>query len=419
MSAATAVLALAATLVLALGGRFRAAPALGAVVGVAILLAGGLITGGDLRAAGPTLWRPMVTIASIMLMTTCAHRLGLLDRLAAIIEPKTRGPVRHAFRTVFVLAAASAAVLSNDGAILVLTPTVVALLRQVYPRRHPRFVVPFAFAVFCAAGVAPLVTSNPMNLVVADRAGIGFNAYALRMIPVAVVGWVTTYLALCWVFRDALADEAPAPGAGPGALPPLPRLAWVVVLTLAAVLAAYPVVSYLDQPLWAVAVAGAVVCVPATLACGVGARDVAGGPSWEILPFLAAVLLIATGLERAGLVDLLARLYEAAPAPIAVVGGVAAVGSALIDNHPMGLLGSLAIERAGGGPELILAALVGGDLGPRLSPIGSLAGLLWLGSLRRQGVAIGVGQFIRVGVLVTVPSLCASLAALWLVTAIF
>jgi arsenical pump membrane protein len=127
-------------------------------------------------------------------------------------------------------------------------------------------------------------------------------------------------------------------------------------------------------------------------------------------------LLIAVGLERAGVVDHQADLYRATPAAIATVGVVAAVGSALIDNHPMAVLGLAAIERAGGGTVMTLAALVGGDLGPRLSPIGSLAGLLWLGTLRRQGVQISVREFARVGLLVTIPSLAASLAMLWIVT---
>jgi arsenical pump membrane protein len=414
--AMTALLALGVTLSIALGWRRRVAPAAGAIAGIVLLLAGGLIDGRDLGDAGRALWRPALTIGSIMLMTTCAQRLGLLDRLAALIEPTTRGPARRAFRAVFVLSALAAAVLSNDGAILVLTPTVVALLRQVYPRRHVRFVVPFAFAVFCAAGVAPLVTSNPMNLMVADRAGIGFNAYAVRMIPVALVGWVTTYLALGWVFRRALADEAPALGPGPVRPPALGPAAWLVVAALALVLAAYPVVSFLDGPLWAVALVGAIACVTVTRGAGVPARAIAGGPSWEIVPFLAGVVLLATGLERVGVVGVLADLFAAAPAPIAVVGAVAASGAAVLDNHAMGLLGWLAIERTGGDPALVLAALVGGDLGPRLLPIGSLAGLLWLGALRRLGVEIGVARFIRVGALVTVPTLITTLATLWLVT---
>ena len=88
--------------------------------------------------------------------------------------------------------------------------------------------------------------------------------------------------------------------------------------------------------------------------------------------------------------------------------------SALINNHPMALLHSVAL--AGAPDRFVYAALVGGDLGPRLLPIGSLAGLLWLHALRRRGIAIPLRTFVRVGVIVTIPSLAASLVALWLMT---
>ena len=97
-----------------------------------------------------------------------------------------------------------------------------------------------------------------------------------------------------------------------------------------------------------------------------------------------------------------------------MVGAISAIGSALINNHPMALLNSIALS---GQPDaLVFAALIGGDLGPRLLPIGSLAGLLWMHELRRQGVTLGLGTFVRVGAIVTVPSLVASLIALWLLT---
>src|SRR5262245_17056879 len=156
-----------------------------------------------------------------MTMTSAAERMKLLERLAAIIEPRTRGPVRHAFRVTFVLSAVMSAVLSNDAAILLMTPTILVLLRTVYPKRHPKFMVAFAVAVFASAGVAPLVISNPMNLIFADHMGIGFNQYSITMIPIAIAGWVTTYLVLSWLFRGPLSDPAPALGAWPA---PPPRL---------------------------------------------------------------------------------------------------------------------------------------------------------------------------------------------------
>ena len=91
-----------------------------------------------------------------------------------------------------------------------------------------------------------------------------------------------------------------------------------------------------------------------------------------------------------------------------------AVGSALIDNHPMSILNMLAVD-ASHGPRPLLAALVGGDIGPRLLPIGSLAGLLWIDLLRRSGVPVGVTRFVRVGTLVLLPTLVVSLVMLWLI----
>ncbi len=114
---------------------------------------------------------------------------------------------------------------------------------------------------------------------------------------------------------------------------------------------------------------------------------------------------------RAGLTAQLAQLYADTPAPLATIGSVAAAGSAVINNHPMALLHSHAL--AGAPNDYVFAALVGGDLGPRLLPIGSLAGLLWMHALKQQGVTISLRTFAGVGALVTIPSLVVSLVVLW------
>lgn len=408
-----AVVAMAVALAISLAWRHPWAPAAGALAGLGVALAGGVATPADVEHALVDLWRPMISIVGIMTTTACAAEVGLFTRLAAWIEPATRGPVKRAFRLVFVVAALTAATLSNDAAILLLTPVVVELLRAVYPKRNPKFVMPFAFAAFVAAGVAPLPTGNPMNLVVAHRAGIAFNDYAVHMIPVAVVGWVVAYLMLAWWYRDALSDEGPALGDAPPVVP-LSRHALVVLAVAAASIVSYPLLSAFGVPIWPIAATAAALAVAAARAGGAPVRRIAGGVSWELVPFLFGVLVLATALARAGVTAQLAELYRATPAPIATVGTVAAVGSALIDNHPMALLHSLTLE---GWPDrYVYAALVGGDLGPRLLPIGSLAGLIWTHQLRRQGVHVPLRTFVTVGFVVTLPSLAASLAMLWLVT---
>ncbi len=407
-----AIGAMTVTIVMALAWRHAWAPAVGALLGVAIVVATGAAAPADLERAARELWRPLLVIVSIMATATCAGELGVFGHLAGWIETRTRGPVRYAFRIVFVLSALCASVLSNDAAILMFTPVVIELLRHVYPKRHPKFVVPFAFAVFVAAGVAPLPTGNPMNLVVASRAGISFHDYALHMIPVAIAGWLVAYAMLAWLFREPLSDEAPALGGRPATVLPVDRAARVVLVAAGASIALYPVMAFVGWPLWRVAVPTAVICIVATTRRRISIRAIASGISWELLPFVFGVFVLATVLARAGVTSTLAELYATTPSPLTTVGTVAAVGSAVINNHPMALIHSVTL--AGAPDALVYAALIGGDLGPRLLPIGSLAGLLWLHALRRRGVEIGLGTFIRVGVVVTVPSLAVSLLVLWL-----
>lgn len=410
-----AVAAMAVALVIALAWRNHWAPAVGALVGLGVALAFGIASIDDITHALADLWRPMISIVGIMATTACAAELGIFTRLAAAIEPRTRGPVKHAFRFFFIIAALTSALLSNDAAILLLTPVVVELLRTVYPKRNPKFLLPFAFCAFVAAGVAPLPTGNPMNLVVAFRAGISFNTYALHMIPVALVGWVVAYFMLAWCYREVLLDEAPALGAAPPKLPLSGHAKLVLVFTGASI-ASYPVLAALEQPIWPVAATAAVLSLAVALHARAALARIAAGISWELVPFLFGVLVLATALARAGVTDSLATIYAQTPAPIATVGAIAAAGSALMDNHPMALLHSLTL--AGWPDKYVFAALVGGDLGPRLLPIGSLAGLLWTHQLRRQGVTVPLRVFMKVGAIVTIPSLVASLLVLWLVTSL-
>jgi arsenical pump membrane protein len=192
------------------------------------------------------------------------------------------------------------------------------------------------------------------------------------------------------------------------------RHAWIVVLVLAVVLMAYPITAYFDGPLWVVAASGAAVCVAAARAAGVGLTRIAGGVSWSILPFLVGVLLVALALQEAGAVARLAWLFDESPAPLPTIGAVAAVGSAVLNNHPMSLLDGFALDQIGGSDIHVLAALVGGDLGPRLLPVGSLAGLLWLDVLRRHQIDVKIGSFVRIGVVLTILPMAVAITMLWL-----
>jgi arsenical pump membrane protein len=412
--AALSSMAIALGLVLTrprLSNGFRIGPAEAALVGVFLMLLTGAVTFGDMEDAVQGLWQPLLTVAAIMALAGAAKQLGVLERLAAEVLPHARSSSTRLFTLIFVLSAATSGVLNNDAAVLLLTPVVVIVVRQLYADDAAPM-LPFVFAVFMAAGVAPLVVSNPMNMIVADYGDIGFNSYAARMLPISVAGWIVSYTALRLVFSRQLAS-APAPRSLREA-----RAPWTIGQRLAlalflGVLAAYPVVSYLGGPIWIVAVTGAALATALCARFGGQAPTtfLRSGVSWETLGFLLGAFIMSLGLRNAGVVDWLSSLYE--HSDLGMVGATSAVGSALINNHPMALINLLALETSAGVSEShLLAALIGGDLGPRLLPIGSLAGLLWLGALRSYNVDVKLKTFFLVGMAVTIPSLAVSLLIL-------
>jgi arsenical pump membrane protein len=176
----------------------------------------------------------------------------------------------------------------------------------------------------------------------------------------------------------------------------------------------------LGGPVWVVSLVGALGSLLLASRYRVAsARTLVGHVSFDILAFLWGVFLVVVGLRHVGVVAGLASIYDTVPKgglpELGVVGGVAAIGSAVVDNHPMSLLNMMALGARRGTPPL-LAALIGGDIGPRLLPIGSLAGLLWMDLLRRSGVKIGIARFARLGTLVLLHTLTLSLVMLWQLT---
>jgi len=393
----------------------RFTPGTAALVGVLALVLARLLTPDMMLQAASVQWRPLVTLTSVMILSGVVQEVGAFERLASRIEARARTRSATAtFSLVFVLSVVTPSLLNNDAAILILTPLVVALTRRLYPDR-PEVTLAFAFAVFLAPGVAPFIVSNPMNMIVAEYAGLKFNSYAQVMVPLSLVGAALTYVVLRSIFRNTLrgvvAVTAPTTRLHPhaGERP--------AVILMLAVFVAYPIASVLDIDIWLIAVIAALASLVICRAYRIApVRKATSHVSVDILLFLWGIFLVAQGLRSVGVVDQLHELYAARTggAQIAAIGVTSAAGSALIDNHAMSILNMLAID-AGRGPRPLLSALVGGDIGPRLLPIGSLAGLLWSDLLRRSGVHVRLRRFIWVGTLVLLPTLAVSLVMLWLI----
>lgn len=397
-------------------GEFRITPGIAAVLGVFVLLVSGLLRIDDLVVSAQNQWRPLLALSCIMVMTGVVKEIGAFDRIALRIEAQARATsTTRAFNLIFLASVLTSSLLNNDAAILLLTPVVVTLVRRLHPG-HNNIHEAFVFAIFLAPGVAPFITSNPMNMIVAEFAGLKFNSYAAIMAPISFVGALVTFAVLRWRYRRVLATTMQQvatvviPNPHPAERP--------AVGLLLAVFLAYPIMAALDGPIWMAAVFGAIGCITISRMYQVASLPkIASHISVDILVFLWGVFVVVAGLRHVGVLDQLANFYAAyrhtPSVHLSVVGVVSAVGSAIVDNHPMALLNMMALH-AETGTRPLLAALIGGDIGPRLLPIGSLAGLLWMDLLRRRGLYIGVVKFVRLGTLALVPTLAVSLFVLWL-----
>jgi arsenical pump membrane protein len=341
----------------------------------------------------------------------------------AVRRPLGRGHGRRLFVLTVLLGAAVSALFANDGAALILTPIVIAMLRALGFKDKATLAFVMAAGFIADTASLPLVVSNLVNIVSADFFKIGFGDYAAVMVPVDLVSIAATLGALLIFFRRDIPrnyDVAAlrAPGAAIRDTTTF-RAGWIV---LALLLAGFFLLEPLGVPVSAVAVAGAILLlVTAGRGHVIQTGKVLRGAPWQVVIFSLGMYLVVYGLRNAGLTDHLAALLDR-PAQGGVWGAalgtgvIAAVLSSMMNNMPTVLLGALSIDatHATGAirEAMIYANVIGCDLGPKLTPIGSLATLLWLHVLGQKGVRIGWGYYFRVGVTLTVPVLLITLAAL-------
>ena len=269
----------------------------------------------------------------------------------------------------------------------------------------------------------PLVVSNLVNIVSADFFDIGFNRYASVMVPVNIVA-VAASLGVLYLFfrKDVPATYDPRQIKQPqDAIRDRTTFlaGWAVLVVL--------LVGFFGlEPLGVRVSATAAVCAAALLAVAarghvIRPQTVLKNAPWQIVVFSLGMYLVVYGLRNAGLTTHLAALLDHfAKAGVwgatFGTGFVAAGLSSVMNNMPTVLVGALSIEQSSATgvvkDAMVFANIIGCDLGPKITPIGSLATLLWLHVLSRKGTTIAWGYYFRVGVVLTVPVLAATLAAL-------
>ncbi|GJL72641.1 MAG: arsenical pump membrane protein [Nitrosomonas sp.] len=398
-----------------------------ALIGAVAALLFDVVQFSDVPVVWAIVWNATTAFIAIIIISLLLDEAGFFEWAALHVARWGRGNGRVLFIYIGLLGATVAAFFANDGAALILTPIVMAMLLALgfSPAATLAFVMAAGFIADTAS--LPLVVSNLVNIVSADYFRIGFAEYAAVMIPVNIVSVVASLIVLfIYFYRGIPAHydvyQLKAPKEAIRDLATF-RTGWLVLVLL---LVGFFGLEPMGVPVSLVAGIGSLILL-AVAARGhvINTRKVILDAPWQIVIFSLGMYLVVYGLRNEGLTGYITNLldffadYGVWGATLGT-GFLAAFLSSVMNNMPTVLIGALSIDATAATGSvreaMIYANIIGCDLGPKITPIGSLATLLWLHVFARKQMVITWGYYFKVGIVLTVPVLLVTLTALatWL-----
>ena len=385
-----------------------------AIAGAALLIVLRLIPASDALAGVLKGTDVYLFLIGMMLLAELARQEGLFDWLAAKAAGMANGSATRLFALVFAVGTVVTVFLSNDATAVVLTPAVAAVVKAARVKDPLPYLFICAFIANAASFVLPI--SNPANLVIYGSHMPPLLEWLPRFALPSLLSVLATFAVLRWTQRSALASRASTEVSAPD-LTTCGKLAAVGIgVTAAALLAASAFDMQLGLPTFLAAAATALLVLSRSKN---GPLSVIRHISWGVLPLVAGLFVLVEALQRTGVTADLAELLRAltqssAVAATWIAGGALAIGCNLLNNLPAGLVAGRVVQIAAVPEHVRAAVLIGVDLGPNLSVTGSLATILWLTALRREGLRVGAWQFLKLGFLVMPPALILAIAAVFL-----
>ena len=369
------------------------------MLGATAMLAFGLVSWHEAICATLAGKNALLFLLSLLALSLLVGKSGFFDWAAIRCAHIAKGNARSLYRNTYLLGAIITAILSLDTPAVILTPIMLALVRRLRIPSAP-YVVLCAFVANVGSLLLPI--SNLTNILFADSFHLTFAAFAARMIAPQLVALISTYALIRWRFRREIsASFAVESLPEPKSIVPHRAYFIVCVTVLVVVLVGYFLAPLVGTEPYVVAFAGSGVLTFAGAATGRLHVRAIGELAWGVFPFVVGLFVAVRGIENLGIVDVtsawLARLRPESPLSLIATAGATASVSNIVNNLPAALIARGVLLDSHAQTGTVFAALVGADVGPLITPFGSLATMLVFALARREGVEIRPGRFVLLG----------------------